>query len=126
LYARHLEGSVQGEDVAHFLTYLHQKLQRPVWVVWDRLPAHRAAAVKRLVARRPQDFHLEFLPPYAPDLNPEEQCNAVVKKALLNALPTSPDDLRRMARREFRRLQHRPTTLRALFSHAGLGLHPVT
>jgi transposase len=63
--------------------------------------------VKRLPTRRPHDFHLEFLPPYAPELNPEEQCNAVVKKALLNALTGSTDELRRMARREFRRLQRR-------------------
>lgn len=123
LLARHVVGSVHGPDVVRFLRYVHRQLQRPVWVVWDRLQAHRSEEVNRFLARHPADFHVEFLPAYAPQLNPEEQANASVKKALLNALPGSIDELRRMARREFRRLQHRPMTLRAYFAHAGLRLN---
>ena len=123
LLSRHILGSAKGPDVVRFLRYLHAKLKRPIWAVMDRLGAHRGAEVKRLVARHPGDYHLVFLPPYAPDLNPEEQCNAAVKKAMLNALPDSVEEMRRMARREFRRLQRRHDTLRAFFSHAGLSLH---
>ena len=36
---------------------------------------------------------------------PEEQCNALVKRAMANALPGSVADLHRLARREFGRLQ---------------------
>ncbi|WP_228565669.1 transposase, partial [Myxococcus sp. AB036A] len=106
LFARHIEGSVHGSDVIAFLRYLHQRLGgRPVWLVWDRLQAHRAANVQRFLTRYPRDFRVYFLPAYTPDLNPEEQCNASVKKALLNTLPGSIEELRRQARREFRRLQ---------------------
>jgi transposase len=123
LFARHIEGAVRAQHVIAFLRYVRWRVGRPLWLVWDRLQAHRAAAVQRFLAAHPHDFHAEYLPAYAPDLNPEEGANASVKKALLNALPTTIDELRHMARREFRRLQHRPATLRAYFDHAGLSLN---
>jgi hypothetical protein len=45
-----------------------------------------------------------YLPGYAPELNPGEQGNAFVKRAMANALPGSVADLHRLARREFGRL----------------------
>ncbi|ADO72746.1 transposase [Stigmatella aurantiaca DW4/3-1] len=124
LVARHIEGSVHGSDVVAFLRYLYRRLGgRPVWLVWNWLQAYRAADVKRFLQQHLQDFRVHFLPSYSPDLNPEEQCNASVKKALLNALPENIEELRRQARREFRRLQHCPATLRAYFAHAGLSLN---
>ena len=126
LVARHIQGKVNGAEAVRFLKYLRRRLGTPLWLVWDRLAAHRSREVQAFLATCPGDFHLELLPPYAPDLNPEEQCNAVVKKALLNATPDSVEAMRRLARREFRRLQHRSATLRAFFKHAGLSLHWTT
>jgi hypothetical protein len=61
-----------------------------------------------------------YLPAYAPELNPEEQCNAVVKRAMANALPGSVADLHRLARCEFSRLKRRPEMIVRFFRHAGL------
>jgi len=47
----------------------------------------------------------------------------LMKKTMLNVTPDSIEDMRRMARRAFQRLQHRPDTLRAFFRHVGLFLH---
>ena len=126
LYSRHIEGSVHSREVVQMLRYLHQKVGRPLTIVLDRLNAHRSREVLNFVARHAEDFRLEFLPPYAPDLNPEEQCNAVVKKVMLNATPSSIQEMRRLTRRAFRQLQHRPETLRAFFRHARLFLHRST
>ena len=59
---------------------------------------------------------------YAPELNPEEHCNALVKHAMANALPGSVDDLHRLARREFSRLKRRPEMITSFFRHAGLSV----
>jgi hypothetical protein len=59
---------------------------------------------------------------YAPELNPEEQCNALVKRAMANALPGSVDDLHRLARREFGRLNRHPEMIVRFFRHAGLSV----
>src|SRR3712207_8207217 len=74
------------------------------------------------LAAHPRDFTVACLPAYAPELNPEEPCNACVKRAMENALPGSVADLHRLARREFRRLQHRPELIVSFFRHAGLSV----
>jgi hypothetical protein len=65
------------------------------------------------------------LPPYAPELNPEEQGNHWVKREMENALPRSVDELCAQARRGFRHLQPHPDLLRAFFDHAGLSLNGI-
>jgi hypothetical protein len=122
LYARHFWGSIHGEEVIVALRYFRRRIGRPLVVVWDRLNAHRAKAVHAFVAARPDDYQVEWLPPYAPDLNPEELCNGAVKRETLNAVPGSVAELQRVARRSFRRLDHRPAMLRGFFRHAGLSV----
>ena len=68
---------------------------------------------------------MAYLPAYAPELNPEEPCNACAKRAMANALPGSADDLHRLARREFRRPQQRPELVVGCFRHAGLSVTPL-
>jgi transposase len=91
-------------------------------VVWDRLNAHRSQLTTAFIAAHAQDFAIAYLPAYAPELNPEEQCNAFVKRAMENALPGSVDDLHRLVRLEFARLQRRPKMIVSFFRHAGLSV----
>jgi transposase len=123
LYARHFRGSISSQRVILALRHFRRKVGGPLFVVWDRLNAHRARRTAACLAARPRGFAVAFLPAYAPDLNPEEPCNACAKRAAENALPDSVADLHRPARREFRRLQHRPELIVGCFRHAGL---PVT
>jgi hypothetical protein len=74
------------------------------------------------IASHAQDYAVAYLPAYAPELNPEEQCNACVKRAMQNALPQSVADLHRLARREFRRLQRQPEMITSFFRHARLSV----
>lgn len=123
LFARHFRGSIHGEQVLVALRHFRRRIGRPLVVVWDRLSAHRAKAVQAYVAAHPADYQLEWLPPYAPDLNPEELCNGAVKRDLLNATPGSVDALHRSARLGFRRLARRPQLLHSFFLHAGLSVN---
>ena len=122
LYARHFRGAIHGEQVIVALRHFRRRVGRPLVVVWDRLNAHRAKPVLAFIAAHPADYRLEWLPPYAPELNPEELCNGAVKRDLLNAAPVSVDQLHRLARRGFRRLGHRPDLLRGFFRHIGLSV----
>jgi transposase len=123
LYARHFRGSISSQRVVSALRHFRRKVGAPLLVVWDRLNAHRARRTAAFLAARPRDFAVAYLPAYAPDLKPEEPCNACAKRAMANALPDSVADLHRLARREFRRLQRRPELIVGCFRHAGL---PVT
>jgi transposase len=60
---------------ALFLVFLRQFLctrRRPVFLVVDGHPAHKADVVRRYVQSRRGRLELHFLPGYAPDLNPDE------------------------------------------------------
>jgi transposase len=120
LYARHFRGSIHGEQVLLALRYFRRRIGRPLIVVWDRLHAHRAKPVQAFVATHAEEYHIEWLPPYAPELNPEELCNGAVKRELRNAAPASVDQLLHLARRGFIRLGRCPIVLENFFHHTGL------
>jgi transposase len=122
LYARHFRTSISSEIVISALRSFRRRIGTPLLVVWDRLNAHRSKLTSAFIAAHPQDFAVAYLPAYAPELNPEEQCNAFVKRAMENALPRSVADLHRLARREFARLQRRPEMIVRFFRHAGLSV----
>ena len=71
LYFQIYEANIRFEQVIAFLTRLHRQLRRKFIVVLDRLNAHRKG-IRLLQAAHPDWFEVEWLPPYAPDLNPVE------------------------------------------------------
>lgn len=60
-----------GVRTAQFLRYLLRHLRGNVLLVWDRGSHHRAKVVRDLLAKYPR-LTIEYLPPYAPELNPVE------------------------------------------------------
>lgn len=122
LYARHFRTSVSSRTVISALWHFRYKIRTPLLVVWDRLNAHRSRATMDFISAHAQDYAVAYLPAYAPELNPEEQCNAVVKRAMANALPGSVADLHALVRHEFCRLQVQPEMIVSLFRHAGLSV----
>jgi len=123
LFARHFLGSVHAPELITAVCYFQRRLGGgPLILVLDRLNVHRAHLTQAFFARHCDEFLLEWLPSYAPEVNPEEQCNGWVKRATLNGLPASDAELRRLARRAFQRLARRPSVMREFFAHAGLSV----
>lgn len=117
--------NVKTPEATNFLRVLDRHLHAPLIVVLDLLNVHRAA-VKRWLASRPADaprVMVEWLPPYAPDLNPAEQLWNNSKRAdLANLAPADREDLRGHVRRSLTRQRCSPNLLAAAFDHAGLPL----
>ena len=89
----HVDLSVCQEQVIAFLRHLLRHLHGRVVVVWDRLGAHQGRRLRQWL-RRCRRLHLEFLPPYAPELNPNEYGWAYLKTgALANYCPDDVDEL---------------------------------
>lgn len=65
-------GSLNAERFAEFLLRFGQRRNKPVILIVDGHPSHRSRAVVELVRRLKGRLELAFLPPYAPDLNPDE------------------------------------------------------
>jgi transposase len=122
---RHFKHAIKGPDAVVFLGHLRRHLQRPLLVVWDRLGAHRSKEVKKYRASHPE-ISIEWLPPYAPDLNPEEGCHGNVKKHLLNSAPENEEEIRKLSDRGFARLRRRHDLLLGFFRHAGIPVKSLT
>lgn len=120
LYARHFLGTVRVPELLAGLRYFRARIGQPLVLVWDHLSTHRARPVQAFLTRHAADFQVEWLPGYAPELNPEESCNNCVKLAMLNGVPRSDAELRAAARGQFQRLGRKPHLLRHFFAYAQL------
>lgn len=122
LYFELYDQNVTNLEVADFLHNLRRLLGRDLLVIWDRLNAHRTAA-RRLQEQKGSAFRFEWLPPYAPDLNPVEPVWAHTKHGdLANFLPENVDHLWLGAVASLESTRLKPRLLRSFFKHAQLSL----
>lgn len=117
--------NIKTRQALAFLRVLHRHIRGPLIVVQDRLNVHYAATRRWLLDRSPQAprIMIEWLPPYAPDLNPAEQLwNHGKRGDLANFAPRDRDELHACVRRSLIRQRCRPNLLASAFHHAGLPL----
>jgi len=120
-YFRLFPGAIRAPQVAQFLRHLLRHLGGKLLVIWDGLPTHRSRLVKAFVAEQGGRLQLEFLPGYAPELNPVEYLWGYWKAHLLpNFCPKNFGELSYCARRALRRMRRRPTLVTAFWKQANL------
>jgi transposase len=71
-WAASYTGKLNAESFVAFLGDFMKHRKGKVLLVVDGHPAHKANAVKAYIAQLKGRLELHFLPPYAPDLNPDE------------------------------------------------------
>ena len=71
-YFRLYPGAIGQVEVIDFLKALLRHIDKPLLIVWDRLPAHRSRLVREFIELSEGHIVMEYLPPYAPELNPVE------------------------------------------------------
>lgn len=121
IYFRLFRGSIRGPQVVEFLRHLQRQLPQRLLVIWDRLPAHRSHLVSDYVATQNGRLVLEYLPAYAPELNPVEYIWGHWKQhELPNFCPKDYAQLSTHARRALRRIQRRPALVSAFWKQADL------
>lgn len=122
IYKRHFDGGVNAEKVLIGLEHFRKHIGRPFILIWDRSQAHRAKLVTAYLAEHPE-IEREYLPPYAPELNPEEYCHGNVKRRMKNGIYLTKSEIRHDLDLGFSRLRKRPDILLGCFRHAGLGIN---
>ena len=81
-------GKLTATTFVQFLKKFLRGRRQPVFLVVDGHPSHRAKLVQEYVQATQGRLELHFLPPYAPDLNPDEfvwqhaKTNGLAKKPL--------------------------------------------
>ena len=119
-YFKLFPGSIKAPQIIEFLQHLQRHLRRRLLVIWDGLPGHRSIAVRDFVASQGERLTLEFLPGYAPELNPDEGVWKLAKHALANGCPMSIADLKPSLARVLHSIRKSPKNLRGCINHSGL------
>jgi len=116
----HCNQSVDKHLTVQFLSQLRSQIKGPIIIVWDRLQVHRSKTVRSYLKRHP-NFHFEFFPPYAPELNPVEyvwgwlKMNPLANKAFEDAAEIAKHTLR-----HGRGLQYNKKLLRSFLKQSPL------
>jgi transposase len=82
-----LDGAIKAAILISFLTRLMRDAGRKVFLILDRLAVHRSAKVKDWLAGREAEIEVFYLPPYSPELNPDEGLNGDLKQAVTRKAP---------------------------------------
>ena len=120
-YFRLFPGAIRSPQIIEFLTHLLRHLPGKLLIVWDGLPAHRSGAVWDFVRQQNGRIWLEFLPAYAPELNPTEYIWGHLKQhEIANLCPKHLSELSLQAVRALKRMRRRPTLITAFWQQADL------
>jgi hypothetical protein len=100
----------------NFLRRLRRLAKRKIYLIADRHPVHKAAAVQGWLAKHRRQVRLFWLPPYSPELNPDELLNQDVKtNALGRVRPRDEQELMGNVRSYLRITQGHPGAVRGYF-----------
>jgi len=111
-----VKGRVNGPVFVAFLQRLMHNAHRPIFLVLDGGSYHRGRVVKEYVASLGGKLRLFFLPPYAPELNPDEQVWKYVKHhGVGRTALRAGQELKTFVMARLRSLQKLPWTVRMFF-----------
>jgi transposase len=115
-----LDHNVKAPDFQAFLLELRRLTRRPIVLVCDRLNAHRSA-VRQLKEQGADWLSVEWLPPYAPDLNPVEAVwNHAKYSDLANRVPDNVFQLCDLVGQSLNDQHFRPPLLKSFLRRAKL------
>jgi len=121
LFTHIQDAPFHAEHVVSFLRQLLRQIPGKLLVIWDGASIHHAQVVKDfLAAGGAKRLHLERLPGYAPDLNPDEGVWNLLKQwQLANRCCQDLLELEWELRLAIRRLQRKPQLLQACYRECG-------
>lgn len=110
------DGALNAAIFLGFLKRLVRDAVRKVFLILDNLRVHRAKIVAAWVESNKDKIELFYLPPYAPERNPDEFLNNDMKQAMARRrIPKDKAGLKAGLTSYMRSLQKRPAKVRAFF-----------
>lgn len=104
-----------------FLNHLLRHIPQKIFIIWDRIPVHRAKKVRDFIKENSSRMRVYFLPPYAPELNPDEGFWDYIKwHQLKNFCPTNIRELKSEIRRCVKRIRSRPRLIQSFLKETPL------
>jgi transposase len=116
-----VKGRVGASTFTEFIKRLLHGSERMIFLIVDGHPAHKAKSVTKFIESEPikKRFRLFFLPPYSPELNPDERVwNDLKNNAVGQQAITTPDQMHGAVISHLRFIQKSPHRVRSYFNNA--------
>jgi transposase len=113
-----VKGRIGAAQFVEFIKRLIHGVQHRVFLIVDGHPAHKAKMVTRFIETIKDRFQLFFLPPYSPELNPDERVwNDLKNNAIGKQVITAPRQLHRTVISHLRFIQKSPDRVRSYYNN---------
>ena len=113
-----VHGRIAAAQFIAFIKRLIHGTDRMIFLIMDGHPIHKAKCVIRFIETESMKsrFRLFFLPPYSPELNPDERVwNDLKNNSMGRQIITAPDQMRRAVISHLRCIQQSPERVRGYF-----------
>jgi transposase len=122
LYFYSQDRAINSDDVIMFLEHLLREVPGRMVIIWDGAPIHRSRPIREFLTKgASQRLHLERLPAYAPELNPDEGLWQHLKGVeLRNVCCFHLPELRGELRDAVKRVRRKPRLIQSFFRGAKL------
>jgi len=110
-------------DYRDFIRMVHLQLGTPVVWVWDNLNVHLQQELFDFEAEHKDWLVIFHLPPYAPEINPQEGIWSLLKRVLADFAAADLTHLTRVIKRKLKKIQYRPHLIEGCLPTTGLNLN---
>ena len=110
--------TMNQQRLIQFMERLVRTSQGKVFLILDNLRVHHGKLVAAWLKRHTEKIEVFFLPPYAPEYNPDEYLNHALKISVHSGqLPYTTEDISHKIQSFMRKLQHNPARVSCFFHH---------
>jgi len=101
-----------------FMERLIEDSTRKIFLIVDNLRVHHGKIVKAWLAEHRNEIEVFFIPPYSPELNPDEYLNHALKLHIHSGIvPRTKQDIREKTQKFMHRLTYYTNEVSAFFRH---------
>ena len=112
------EGSMNQQRLITFMRNMVRTSTQKIFLILDNLKVHHGKIVAEWVSKHQDKIELFFLPPYAPESNPDEYLNHGLKLSVHSGdLPKNISDIRHKTNSFMRTLLRNKYKVSAFFRH---------
>lgn len=113
-----LNKAIDAALLIEFLKRLVRDAQCKVFLILDNLKVHKAPEVTAWLTEHREKIEVFYLPPYSPELNPDELLNADLKAAVTRKAPARrKGELKEAVIRHLRKISKLPGRVKSYFQH---------
>lgn len=108
--------NMNADKLIDFMRRLAHDSKKKVFLILDNLRVHHAKKVSRWLEKHKDEIEVFYLPPYAPEYNPDELLNSDLKRKISKRpSPRSDKELEHNVRSHLKSVQLRPGKIQGFF-----------